>query len=311
MTLNMNTVILAHEFNVFLDFSWRDWSASIIAGSIFSVGAMRSSLLQPTAIFTNYLSLLLWLIPYVYFLNLSNQITGVEEDVINKPDRPIPSGKVTLAGAKVRWVITLAAFLALALMQPSLLPETICWISTVAFLCLSAAGNHWFGKNCVGMTAGTVALLNGSWKAVAPPTAQSERYVVAIAIWVGLLAHIQDLRDIKGDAAVGRKTFPIVFGDERSRWIITFLLLPLAVVVLWVGGILQIAPVTMVGAHIILGWRIMQMKGSQFDHKTYMIYTYIFCLQLALTSCRGLGVKTILEPVFGALKYIAPGDFPC
>jgi len=54
-----------------------------------------------------------------------------------------------------------------------------------------------------------------------------------IALWMGTMAHIQDLRDIKGDAVVGRKTFPLVFGDERSRWIITFLLLPLAVFVLW------------------------------------------------------------------------------
>ncbi|KDR71876.1 hypothetical protein GALMADRAFT_213704 [Galerina marginata CBS 339.88] len=235
---------LANEFNVFLGFSWRDWSTTLIPGSIFAIGAMRSSHVRPHSIVYSYIYLLLWLTSFVYFFNLSNQITGFKEDCINKPDRPIPSGKVTLAGAQVRWALAFISFLGLAYAQPSLLYETLCWIATAAFLCLSEAGNHWFGKNCVAMTTGTLALLSGSWKAVTAATPQSERYTATIAIWVGLLMQIQDLRDIEGDAAVGRKTFPLVFGDERGRWIITLLLLPLAVLVLWLGGIVQIAPVT-------------------------------------------------------------------
>ncbi|KDR74414.1 hypothetical protein GALMADRAFT_583163 [Galerina marginata CBS 339.88] len=291
----------AEEFDIFLGFSWRDWSTTIIPGSIFSIGAMRSSYNRPASIASNYVFLLLWLTPYIYFFNLSNQITGINEDRINKPDRPIPSGKVTLAGAQVRWAVALVAFVGLALIQPSLLPETLCWVATVAFLCLTAAGNHWFGKNCVAMTTGTWALLSASWKAVAPTTLWSERYVLALALWAGLLTHIQDLRDIKGDAVVGRKTFPLVFGDEASRWIITFLLLPLAILVLWLGDIVQIAPVTVIGFHGFLGWRIMQVEGSRYDHKTYMIYTYIFCLLLALTSCRDLEANW--KALFGMWKF--------
>ncbi|THV07130.1 hypothetical protein K435DRAFT_631608, partial [Dendrothele bispora CBS 962.96] len=203
---------LVHELDVFLGFSWRDWSTTLIPGSIFSIGAMRTLSHKPT-IFQSYLFLVLWLTPYIYFFNLSNQITGIDEDRIDKPDRPIPSGKVTVAGAKLRWALVLAVFLSIAVYEPTLQPETICWVLTVALLCATPFGNHWFVKNCVAMSTGTWALLGASWKAIAPLTPHSERYILAISLWAGLMTHIQDLRDMKGDAAVGRQTLPLVLGS--------------------------------------------------------------------------------------------------
>ncbi|THH15937.1 hypothetical protein EW146_g4625 [Bondarzewia mesenterica] len=282
---------LIRELDIFLGFSWRDWSTTIIPGSIFAVGAMRG--LPIPSIITHYLFLVSWLTPYIYFFNLSNQITGVDEDRINKPDRPIPSGKVTISGAKQRWAFAFSTFMGIALYTPSLLPETICWVLTVAFLCLTSAGSHWFGKNCVAMTTGTWALLSASWKAIAPTTPKSEIYVYAVALWAGLITHIQDLRDIQGDAAVGRKTMPLVFGDRGSRLIITFLLLPAAYWVLWMGDIVRLAPYTLAAVHVILAYRILQAGGSRYDHKTYMFYTYIFCLILAFTATEGLDIKAL------------------
>lgn len=261
----------ARELDVFMGFSWRDWSTTIIPGSIFAVGAMRSAQLPVLSTLSNYLFLVTWLTPYIYFFNLSNQITGVDEDRINKPDRPIPSGKVTLEGAKWRWVVALSAYIGVAAYEVTLMPETICWILTVAFLCLTEAGGHWFGKNCVAMTTGTWALLSASWKALAPATPQSDRYVIAVAIWAGLITQIQDLRDIEGDALVGRKTMPLVFGDTASRWIVTFLLMPAGFWALWMGDIVPIAPYTLAAVHIFLGYRIMNAGGSRYDHKTYMV----------------------------------------
>ncbi|TDL14905.1 hypothetical protein BD410DRAFT_857243 [Rickenella mellea] len=282
---------IVRELDIFLRFSWRDWSTTIIPGSIFAIGAMPG--LPILSIITNYLFLVSWLTPYIYFFNLSNQITGVDEDRINKPDRPIPSGKVTVSGAIRRWAVALSTFIGISIYEPSLLPETICWVLTVAFLCLTSEGSHWFGKNCVAMTTGTWALLSASWKAIAPATPKSNTYVCAVALWAGLITHIQDLRDIQGDAAVGRKTLPLVFGDRGSRLIITFLLLPAAYWVLWMGDIVRLAPFTLAMTHIILAYRIMQAGDARYDHKTYMFYTYIFCLILGCTSAEGLNLKDL------------------
>lgn len=234
---------------------------------------MRYANLPLHSIPLKYLFLLSWLTPYVYFFNLSNQITGVDEDRIDKPDRPIPAGIVTLDGARRRWILALSAFLLVAAFKPILLPETISWVFTTAFLSLTSAGNHWFGKNCVAMTVGAWSLLNGSWKAIAPWTPKSQRFAIAVAVWAGLLVQIQDLRDIKGYAVVGRKTMPLVFGERATRWIITLLLLPASIWVLWIGDIVPIAPKTLTAVHLFLGYRILNAGGSRYDHKTYMVST--------------------------------------
>jgi len=282
---------LVREFDIFMGFSWRDWSTTIIPGSLFAVGAMRS--LSIPTIINNYIFLVTWLTPYIYFFNLSNQITGVAEDRIDKPDRPIPSGMVTVEGAFRRWVVLFSTFVGIALYEPSLMPETLCWVLTVAFLCLTPGGTHWFGKNCVAMSTGTWALLSASWKAIAPHNSRSEIYVYAVSVWAGLLTQIQDLRDMKGDAAINRKTMPLVFGERESRLIITFLLLPASFWVIWLGDIVRIAPYSLAAVHIILGYRVLQSRGSRYDHKTYMFYTYIFCLILAFTSVDEMGIKVL------------------
>jgi len=271
-------------------------SASIIAGSIFAVGAVRRTQPSLKSMISKYILLLSWLTPYLYFFNLFGQIMSVEEDRINKPDRPIPSGKVTLNGAKWRCVTALVAFLLIPAFEPVLLPETLCWLSVVAFLCLTPAGNHWLGKNSVAMAVGAWSLLGASWKAIAPGVPKNSHDILAVCVWVGLLAHIQDLRDVEGDAAVGRKTMPIVFGDIATKRVIVLLLIPAALLALWVGDILSTAPFTLTIAHMFLAYRVMQIGGPLYDHQTYMIFTYIFCLILSFMSIRNVALDTIREP---------------
>ncbi|KAF8984154.1 hypothetical protein BDQ17DRAFT_1437138 [Cyathus striatus] len=170
---------ILREVDVFFSFSWRDWSVTIIPGTIFAVGAIRG--LPIPVIINNYLILIWWIMHFVYFFNLSNQITGVAEDGINKKDRPIPSGKVTLAGAKARWMIVLASYLAISIYEPNVFLETIVWIFTTAFLSLTPGGHHWIGKNNIAITLGTWALLNASWRLFAPHNPESQLWVYGVA----------------------------------------------------------------------------------------------------------------------------------
>ena len=248
-----------------------DWSFSIIPSLIFSVSGARSSGSPPTTLAPRYILLILWNTCFVYFFNLSNQITGIVEDRVDKPHRPLPSGKVTLAGAEKRRIVVLLVWL-LTSIRASVLKQMICWTVTTGFLTLTDAGNHWFGKNTVALTAGTWSLYTASWKIIAPETEQSIRYAWAIAFWAGVGTHVQDLRDIAGDAANGRKTLPIVFGDRCSRWLMTFIAIPLQIVVLWLGCVTQVAPLPIGAAHAIVAWHVMQGgRGPKYDHKTYMV----------------------------------------
>ncbi|KAF4590497.1 UbiA prenyltransferase [Pleurotus pulmonarius] len=274
----MNTV--NRELRLFFDFTWRDWSTTLIPGLIVATGAVTHTSLPAW----NVVRFVPWVACFVYFFNLSNQIVGIEEDRINKPDRPLPSGKITVQGAKRRWALALAAFVCTALFNDNgrIIAETAMWIATTAFLCLTPYGGHWFGRNSVAMGTGTWALLGGIYKTVARPSAMEERFFLVVAIWLATAMQIQDLRDIDGDMAVGRKTLPIVAGDRRSRWLISLAFLPLSYVALWVGGIISMAPTTVSAAHVLLVYRTLRGGEVKYDHKTYMLLTYLFCYILAL-----------------------------
>ncbi|KAF7421287.1 hypothetical protein PC9H_011809 [Pleurotus ostreatus] len=263
----MNTV--KRELRLFFDFTWRDWSTTLIPGLIVATGAVKHASLPAW----NVARFVPWVACFIYFFNLSNQIVGVEEDRINKPDRPLPSGRITVQGAKRRWAIALAAFVGTALFNGSghLIIETATWVTTTAFLCLTPYGGHWFGRNSVAMGTGTWALLNGIYKTVARPASVEERFFFVVAIWLATAIQIQDLRDIEGDTIVRRKTLPIVIGDRQSRWLISLAFLPLSYVVLWVGGIISMAPTTVSAAHVLLGYRTWHGTEAKYDHKTYMV----------------------------------------
>ena len=259
------------ELDIFFAFSWMDWSSTIIPSLIFSIGGARSSSFSPITLAPRYILLILWSSCFIYIFTLFNQITGIVGDRVDKPHRPLPSGKVTLAGAKKRCIVVLLVWF-LASIRASVVQEMLCWAVATGFLTLTAAGDHWYGKNIVGLTAGAWSLCNASWKIIAAETEQSTRYAWAIAFWVGAGTHVQDLRDIAGDAAAGRKTLPIVFGDRCSRWLITLIAMPLQILVLWLGRIMQIAPLMIGAAHAIVAWRVVQVgRGSKYDHETYMV----------------------------------------
>ncbi|KAJ7436990.1 UbiA prenyltransferase family-domain-containing protein [Mycena galericulata] len=279
MTRLDNSILrVSNELDIFFAFSWRDWSTTIIPGSIWGIGAVLATQLPLSTALLPFPRLLLWLTLFIYFFTLTNQIVGVDEDRINKPDRPIPSGKVTLASAKYRAIVVLAGFLGIAMISPSVTLETICWALTTGFLCFTSAGNHWFGKNMIGMTAGTWALLSGTWKIIHPCSPATRDHIIGTALWFGLSLNLQDLRDFDGDLATGRKTLPIMCGNLLARRIIAFVLIPSAMVILWLWNIPTLAPVSLMIAHIMLCYRVMHSAGGpRYDHKTYMLHTYIFC----------------------------------
>jgi 4-hydroxybenzoate polyprenyltransferase len=262
---------LKREVDIFLGFTWRDWSASIIVGSIHAIGPLRHTRLTIDNILPRIALLLTYLTLYLYFFNLTTQIPNASEDIINKPDRPIPSGLVSLDGAKRRWLIVTSCFIGISAFEPTLFPHILYWMSTSIFLAIANLGNHWLFKNGYSMPAGAWPLLVGASICINPTYPVDLPWMAGLLVWIGLTANIQDLRDIVGDTATNRRTLPVLYGDTGSRLIITFILMPLAVAALKYGGVLTPAPMTAYALHIYLGYCIMRGGGSYADHKTYMV----------------------------------------
>jgi len=265
----------------------RDISTTIFSGCTFMLVGLRS---QPPADLWAGVSTLtaggIYFLLYVYSFCLANQIAGVEEDRINKPDRPLPAGLLTVGEAKLRY---LAASLALVLVGAGLavLRWALLWVLVTAALNFAGLAARWWSKNLVAMSLGTLAQLAAAWEIVAEPTPASWRWVLVVALWAGCTSPTQDFRDQAGDRANRRRTLPIVLGEVASRRLMAVIWLAMCALVhvLLFGGPQSLAvralDLVIVGYHLFVVRRLLRLRTPEEDHRTYMIYTYLYVLILA------------------------------
>jgi len=163
--------------------------------------------------------------------NSLNDILDLEIDRINRPERPLPSGLVSVTTARLVWGlgtvagVVLAAFLslthlALALGAVGLLVLYNIFLKRVLLL----------GNVVVAFVIG-LAIVYGGW-AVGPP---DPAFVGAGFAFLTTLARemIKDIEDVAGDATAGVRTLPLVYGTPVAAratvgvLFVTLLLTPL------------------------------------------------------------------------------------
>ncbi len=167
-----------------------------------------------------------------------NQVCDLENDRINKPHRPLPSGQMTLRQAGA--FVVAAYFVALA-MVAVVNWETfaIYLIAALATIAYSAPPirlkRHPVGSNLI------IALIRGEllkvagWAAVATVLASFEPWYIGFIYFVFLsgATTTKDFADIEGDRAAGCITLPVRYGATWSArgispaFLIPWLLLPL------------------------------------------------------------------------------------
>ena len=163
----------------------------------------------------------------IFIWDLSNQRApeAVEEDRVNKPWRPIPSGKITSNQTRRTVLIALPLVLALnyalGIHVDALLLLVFCWYYNdlkgsdevcrefVIALCYTLTNKISF-QLAIG-TANTLSYRGYAWTATISMVALSTM-------------HLQDLKDQEGDRLRERVTIPLVLGDQVARAIVAFLL---------------------------------------------------------------------------------------
>ena len=233
---------------------------------------------------------LLYFSLYIYQFCLPNQIFGLKEDRLNKPFRPLPSGLVTLSGAKIRWIVSIFLYLALGSVL-NILEWTILWITVSIYLNCTSANKSWLTKNLLPMGLGILAQLAAAWEIITPLTLLSWHWILYLAGWGALTSSTQDFRDIAGDRMESRNTLPIAFGEQTARAAMTFLWMIMAGVthlvlfhlIDYYSHIVLAVDLGLVIYHLYIAWRISHCKTPHEDQMTYRIYTYLYCVLLAVS----------------------------
>lgn len=272
--------------------SWRfiggDVSSAVIPPLLFLVAAAGHGGLGVGEVVGAVGRGLLYFWLFTYAFNLSNQLVGVEEDRVNKPHRPLVRGEVTVRGTRRRWWVCMA-LLSLVGWGFGVWEWALLWQVILVVHNEAGAARRWWAKNLL-IALGVVTQLAAAWELVGPLTAETWRWIAVLASVVFLLVSLQDLRDLEGDRASGRKTFPLVFGEKPTRYVLAALfgllplvihealMKPLGLTPVVVASDVGLALVSWVIAVRVVGWRT-----PRADHRTYLLFTYWYCLALLST----------------------------
>nr|WBQ21652.1 (-)-epi-alpha-bisabolol synthase [Stachybotrys sp.] len=142
------------------------------------------------------------------------------EDLINKPWRPVPSGRVTTQQVNILLYLIYPFNILVSSMVGGLVPCLTTSVFAIWYNEFGGAADPFLkgwhnGVGITGFWAGTLEVATGSSIFSGEGTA---------AVWLAILmamvtttSQMQDFRDMDGDAAAGRKTIPLVIGDMPSR----------------------------------------------------------------------------------------------
>jgi 4-hydroxybenzoate polyprenyltransferase len=161
--------------------------------------------------------------------NALNQIYDLEIDRINKPKRPLPSGRLTLRHAWLFTAVTYAITLVLAwLVMPGGRHECF-WIVAVAVVFTYLYSVPPFRTKRRGIWANvTIAIPRGvllkvaGWTTVKTMMGAEPWYIGSIfGLFLLGASTTKDFADMEGDARGGCRTLPILYGVRRAAWMIS------------------------------------------------------------------------------------------
>ena len=179
--------------------------------------------------------------------NILNQLCDIENDSINKPDRPLPAGQVSEREAVVLFGVLYAVSLATAwFVKPlpgnSIWARQCFWIAVLAAILtyvysappLRTKRWGWAAQFTIAVPRGMLLKVCG-WSCVAGVFSDPEPWYIGLVFFLFLLgaSATKDFADMAGDAKAGCFTLPVRYGVRSAAWqigpffAIPWMLLPL------------------------------------------------------------------------------------
>ncbi len=215
---------------------------------------------------------------FMFSWNAYNDITDIETDRLNRPDRPLPSGKISSSSAMIGLIGTMLLSIVSLLAglwklssegeTDSIMSSVGIWAAAILLLILyeGVSGirglkhSGLVGNFCIAVAIGMDVVFGAA--GLGSPTDQKVLALAGMAVSFSLAREvIKDIEDIHGD--FDRVTFPKKVGIENARsvaWLLTLL----AVVLLFAPFMFGIFPLH----HILFvapgGFLLMLVKSKLF-----------------------------------------------
>jgi 4-hydroxybenzoate polyprenyltransferase len=173
--------------------------------------------------------------------NALNQIYDLDIDRVNKPRRPLPSGRLTVSEAWIFSAITYVLALVLAWLVAPVGRHECFWLVAIAVVCTLIYSVPPLRTKRLGIWANvTIAIPRGvllkvaGWSSVKTIVGVEPWYIGAIfGLFLLGATTTKDFADMEGDRRGGCRTLPIQYGVSRAAWMISpsfvvpFLMIPI------------------------------------------------------------------------------------
>ncbi|KAF8459728.1 UbiA prenyltransferase family [Gautieria morchelliformis] len=261
------SAVLTHGWTLIL-FTYTDFK------TIFFPVTMFGAVCAPVFSVKCLMQGMVWVWLHLLQCNLSNQYKTSAEDLVNRPWRPIPSGRVSQQGAMVlRWV-SCGASLALSIKYGwgVVTSSAALSLTTVIYDELQLSG-HWLGKNICAVS-GYLTFEVGVTQVMGNNSSLDRIAFQAVIFSASIILttiHAQDFPDVEGDRVQGRVTLPI-YAPNGSR-ILTFIaLIAWSIHLGWIWGIGWLWHLFLSALGGYVGWRYYHFRAAVEDGASYRIY---------------------------------------
>ena len=201
--------------------------------------------------------------------NVVNDYFDHKIDVINKPERPIPSGRISLKNAGYYALALALLGNILAFLLLGLLPELIVLISTLLmfYYAHTLKKKLLIGNFLISFLTGLSFIFGGIVVGATIPSI----YLGFYAFLTSMMREIvKDMEDVKGDRLEGAHTLPIAYGMKTSSFLAASFMIFASITspILYFMGILTIwfLPILFVAIIIFLSAAISILKDRSSEN---------------------------------------------
>ncbi|KAG0701401.1 UbiA prenyltransferase family-domain-containing protein [Suillus ampliporus] len=217
---------------------------------------------------------LCWLWFHLFQDNVANQSYSAPEDLLNKPWRPVPSGRISVKDScALRWGLMVFCLGFSSLFGLKLIITSAVFTVLVILHDDFGLSGHPIGKNLLN-AGGYASFELGSTLILSEESSLDNTSITALlcsAFVIFVTINVQDFADVNGDRILGRRTLPIV-APEGSRIYILCVLpsISFALASFWSLGPLCSALFISMGFGV--GLRYFLVRDENGDHLNQWLY---------------------------------------
>ena len=283
-------------------FTFSDFKTILIPSFVFGIAnALAAHAYQlpvlyhvnSTDLFRKSPFVLLWIWLNLLPFNINNQRTSsaIAEDTINKPWRPIPSGRLSSDQAKYIMLSFYIFAQLFSLFISGGLRQGICLLFLgIWYNNLGGADGHYLIRNSTN-ALGFLCFISGAMEVAlgtSLPLSGSSRMVNWFGVIAGIVlttVHTQDMYDQEGDALRRRSTVPLDLGDATARWTIAVPMVAWGTLCPMFWGANFAAHALSLAMATSVGIRSVAYRNVSSDRKTFLIWNIWLSFVYILPLC--------------------------